>query len=276
MRKLLTALVLVALLSSACARGVGTRSDGPIEHPSGEDELVVRVEIVGGFVPVEYHLQNMPFFSIFGDGSLIVSGPQIEIYPSPALVNPLIGKLTESEIQEILAEAEEAGLTEGDRNFENERIADASTHVFTIVAGGRTSRTSAYALYASESKETNRLREFYEFLTEFADRAEEPWTPPRLQLVVFEPAADGEPSEVEPNRIQWSLAVAPQDFGDPLDFPSLPGASCGVVQGDEAQQLLEVLKGATTITLWVADAMEYRAVAAPVLPDQAGCEFKRL
>lgn len=276
MRKLLTALALVALLASVCARGVGTRSDGPIEHPSGEDELVVRVELVGGFVPAEYHLQNMPFFSIFGDGSLIVSGPQIEIYPPPALVNPLIGKLTESEIQEILGKAEEAGLTEGDRNFENDRIADASTHVFTIVAGGRTSRISAYALHALESKETQRLREFHEYLTEFADKADEPWTPPRLQLVVFEPPGDGEPSDVEPNRIPWPLAVAPQEFGDPLDFPPLPGASCGVVQGDEAQQVLEVLKGATTITLWVAGDTQYRALATPVLPDQAGCEFKRL
>ncbi|MBW3588418.1 MAG: hypothetical protein KY429_03270 [Actinobacteria bacterium] len=274
MRKLVTALALVALVSSACARGVGTRSEGPIEHPSGGDELVVRVEMVGGFVPAEYHLQNMPLISIFGDGSVIVSGPQIEIFPPPALLNPLIGKVTESEIQGILAEAEEAGLTEGDQTFENDRIADAPTHVFTIVAAGRTSRTSAYALYASETKETDRLREFHEYLTEFAGEADESWTPPRLQLIVFEPVR--EPSEVEPNRMQWPLSVAPQDFGEPLDSPPFPGASCGVVQGDEAKQLLEVLKGATTITLWVAGDSEYRMIAAPILPDQAGCEFKRL
>lgn len=42
----------------------------------------------------------MPSLSIFGDGRIFVGGPQIEIYPPPAMVNPLFGKLSEDDLQD--------------------------------------------------------------------------------------------------------------------------------------------------------------------------------
>ena len=82
----------VAILASACG---GLNDDGPgaggsggsgpatITHPTGAGELVLRVEYQGGFVPYEFTLSSVPFWSLFGDGTLILTGPQIEIYHRP-------------------------------------------------------------------------------------------------------------------------------------------------------------------------------------------------
>ena len=59
--------------------------DRGIEHPTGSDQVVLRVADEGGFVPVDYMLSSMPSFSLYGDGTLITPGAQIDIYPGPAL-----------------------------------------------------------------------------------------------------------------------------------------------------------------------------------------------
>jgi ribosomal protein L18 len=104
----------------------------------------------GGFVPYEYTLGSTPFWSLFGDGTLIVPGPQIEIYPGPALPNLTATPVSEDGIQAILEAAREAGLMDGDANYGDQCIADAATTVFTTNADGTTTVVSAYALDVGE------------------------------------------------------------------------------------------------------------------------------
>ena len=119
-------------------------------HPTGADELVLRVAYEGGFVAPEYTLASTPFWSLFGDGTLIVPGPQIEIYPGPALPNLLATPITQDGVQAILRAARDAGLMDGDATYGNDCIADAATTVFTTNAAGQTSVVSAYALDVGE------------------------------------------------------------------------------------------------------------------------------
>src|SRR5262245_27404168 len=149
------AIAAVAILASACGRlnddgpgagGSGGSGPGAIAHPTGAGDLVLRVEYQGGFVPYEFTLSSVPFWSLFGDGTLILTGPQIEIYPPPALPPLLRTQLTEDGVQAILEAAEGAGLMDGDRDFGDQCIADAATTVFTTTANGSTSVVSAYAL----------------------------------------------------------------------------------------------------------------------------------
>jgi hypothetical protein len=139
----------VALLSAACA---GLRAPDPgdgsssIDHPTGSADLVVRVDVGGGFVPAQYHLRQLPSFSLFGDGTLITEGPQIEIYPGPALPNVLARLIDEEGIQAILRAADEAGLLGPDAHYDQACVADLPTTTFTVVADGRTHVVSAYAL----------------------------------------------------------------------------------------------------------------------------------
>jgi hypothetical protein len=104
------------------------------------------MDTVGGFVPVDWSLRHIPTLSIFGDGRIVTQGPQIEIYPGPALPALTVRTLEEEGIQAIMAAAADAGLLGPDRHLEHNCIADAGTTVFTVVADGRTHLVSAYAL----------------------------------------------------------------------------------------------------------------------------------
>jgi hypothetical protein len=61
----------------------GGAGSGAISHPTGAEDLVLRVETSGGFVPMEYNVTRLPSWSLYGDGR-IVTEDQIEIYPQPA------------------------------------------------------------------------------------------------------------------------------------------------------------------------------------------------
>src|SRR5215212_7606087 len=121
-------------------------ASGTIEHPTGADDLILRVEVVGGFVPPQVLLSEIPQLSLYGDGRAITTGPMIDIFPSPALPNLRQVTLTEAGIQEVLAAAQAAGLLDGDRTYFNNTVADAPTTVFTVHTGGMTSTISAYGL----------------------------------------------------------------------------------------------------------------------------------
>jgi hypothetical protein len=148
----------LALLGAACA---GLRApdpgDGssPIAHPAGAADLVLRVDVGGGFVPAQYHLRQLPSFSLFGDGTVITLGPQIEIYPGPALPNVLARSIDEDGIQAILRAADEAGLLGPDADYDHACVADLPTTTFTVVAGGRTHVVSAYALGFDDGTSTD-------------------------------------------------------------------------------------------------------------------------
>src|SRR6266540_2817754 len=98
-----------------------------IPHPTDPDQLVLRVEQVGGFISPAYLFTRVPMFSLFGDGSVITEGAQIEIYPQSALPPLLVQQLTPEGVQRLLELAREAGLMDKDAQYFNARIADAPT-----------------------------------------------------------------------------------------------------------------------------------------------------
>ena len=77
--------LLVAIAISACSAGApsgtpsspgGAASPTPtavagIDHPTGPDEIVLRLDEGGGFVPVEYVAAHVPQFTLYGDGTVV-------------------------------------------------------------------------------------------------------------------------------------------------------------------------------------------------------------
>jgi hypothetical protein len=90
---------------------------GAIAHPTGADDLVLRMEIGGGLVAPGWILSQLPLVSVYGDGRVITQGPQIEIYPGPALPNLLVSRVSEDGLQQILAAARDAGLVGPDASY---------------------------------------------------------------------------------------------------------------------------------------------------------------
>ena len=93
----------------------------------------------------------VPHFTLYGDGTVIFRNPMLEAPPAEGSVfkmNPLrTAKLSEEQIQDLLqlalAKAASAPLAP---STTNDMIADASTAIFTIEAGGLKKIVSVYAL----------------------------------------------------------------------------------------------------------------------------------
>jgi hypothetical protein len=268
------AIAAVAVVASACG-GVGDDGSGPtgatgstgIAHPTGADEIVLRVAYEGGFVPYEYTLSSVPSWSLFGDGTLIVQGPQIE-----------------EGVQAILGAARDAGLMDGDATYGNDCIADAATTVFTTNADGETSVVSAYALDVGRPPGTcggkddgdaraaladfqSMLGDLQSWLPAGAVGAEEPYDPTEMRVYVLPYRGD---AQLPQNAIAWPLDVPLDGFGEPAaNAPT--DTRCGVVSGSEFETLFAAAKNANQLTPWTSGGTDYGLIFRPLLPDEHTC-----
>jgi hypothetical protein len=279
------ALVLIAaaaLGTVGCARVTpGNAGSGDIEHPTGPGEVVVRVERCCGFVPVEYSLTDLPGFSLMGDGRVIETGPQIEIYPGPALPNVLVRQIEEPGVQAILQAAFDAGLQGPDRHYDQAMVADAATTTFTVAANGDVHGTKVYALEeergatGDEQDAREKLRAFSQKLGDL-----ERWLPEgsvgqqqafefeALRVFVIPTFPEG--GEELPQKEQpWPLDTPLSSFGDPLKGHT--DVRCGVVEGPDLEELRPLAKKANQLTPWRSEGDVYHLVFRPLLPDEFGC-----
>jgi hypothetical protein len=128
-----------------------TSDPDAIEHKTGATDILLRYEEGGGFIMPAFTAAAVPHFTLYGDGTVIFRNPMAEPPPAESSIfrmNPLrTAKLSEDQIQELLLLAlGEGGLAVARPNYTNDMIADASTAVFTIEAGGLKKTVSIYAL----------------------------------------------------------------------------------------------------------------------------------
>ena len=92
----------------------------------------------------------MPSFTLYGDGTVIVPGAVIQIYPGPAILPLVRSKLNERQVQALLRRARDAGLLSPRRidygDMGTIGIADAPTTTLVVNAAGRSRTRQAYAL----------------------------------------------------------------------------------------------------------------------------------
>ena len=297
--------LLEALIGVSAARGarlgqVAMVADAVLTHPTAASELVLRVEIRGGFVLPRDLLTAVPLFSLYGDGRLISKAPEVASYPGPALPKLQVTRLSEAGIQAVLHEASRAGLLDGDRELLEAGVPDAGTTVFTVVAQGQVSRVSAYALGldpdpAALDADGAARAKLVRFLELLSDRSWLPSTaiiepdaglpPERLQIVAQPVDADGATAPVSDAAappMSWPLVTPLARFGAPFDPRSLaaswvlPGLQCGVVEGADAERLAAALRRASELTPWQSDGMVFLLYPRPLLPDEVGCPPRSL
>ena len=295
-KRVVVTIAALAVLAAACGRlndgpgdtggsgGSGASgTDGPISHPTGADELVLRVEYQGGFVPYGFTLSNMPAWSLFGDGTLITQGPQIEIYPQPALPSLARTPITEDGVQAILQAAKDAGLMDGDANYGDECIADATTTVFTTYANGSRSVVSAYALDVGEpagtcasTQDAKARAALGEFQAKLGDLGswlprgsvgqETPFDATQMRVYVLPYQRD---PQLPQEAIGWPVGTRLSAFGESLADDAQ--TRCGVVAGDEFERVYAAAQSADQLTPWMSDGEKYGLILRPLLPDEHGC-----
>jgi hypothetical protein len=312
----LSGLVLAALTFTACVAGPGAAgtatpsntpgtsgkpsaapTQGPtsspsapaIEHPTGKDALVLRITIDGGFVPPNVTLTTLPVLSIYGDGRVIVQGPQLMIYPGPAMPNLQVRNITEEGLQKVLAAAVEAGLLGPDAHYDDGgMIADAATTTFYLNAGGRLHTISAYALSEQENAGPNLskedaaarelLREFFNKVTDLpslagADEltAEQAYEPHAVRLFISDQPPYVDESNPEQDAIEWPLETPLAEIGQPIGENNPLGLDCALIEGADLDTLLPLLEKANPLTPWTSEGKTYSLFVRPLLPDEAGC-----
>ena len=277
---LLTSLLLVAATSLAAGAGASGRQTAAIGHPRGAGQVVIRVNSGGGFVPVEYNLRAMPSFTLYGDGTVIVPGVQIQIFPGPAL-SPLVrSKLSEPQVQALLQRAQAAGLLArgaidyGDMGSIG--IADAPTTTLILNVGGRHVVRSAYALGidATAGRLSPAQATARRALKAFVDRLPQGLSGGRYTprgFAVYAGRFRGQP-QAGAAPIVWplkrNLATAGKLVSSGL------GYRCMSVTGKPAQILLATLRKANEQSQWTARAdtsSTFQVIARPLLPGQRAC-----
>lgn len=279
MRKLFALVGIVAVVATACGRfgGDGTGSDG-IAYPTGPDDLVIRVATGGGFVPPTYTLTALPSFSLYGDGRLVSVGPQIEIYPGPALPSLWQQTLTPAAVSALLAEAERAGVFDDLVLDDFCGVADVGTTTIVAVADGVRHASSVYALGMDTAMCQDDVAA-RERLTAFVNRLSDlSWLPagsvgePEPYVfdaiaIIAEPYGEGDP-ELPQQEIAWPLATSPGTFAEIGDGLEL---RCGTVTGTDLDTLRPLLEQSNQRTPWTAQGETYLLSLRPLLPDEADC-----
>jgi hypothetical protein len=283
--KLRPAIVVPILLAfAACADAPTNTGDGSIDHATGGGDLLVRVALEGGFVPLEWNLTNLPTFSLYGDGTLVQPGAQIEIYPSPAL--PAISSRTVNEagIQAILRAALDAtdGMPADLGDMGSMNVADAATTVITVRADGIERSIEAYALAEVPERPDGMSREVFEArqrLSALVGKlgALDQWLPAgslgeettyRGEAARLFVAEYRKVDDLPQERIAWPMEGALSRFGEPTQ-PA--GFRCGTVSGDDWATLREAAGRANQLTPWTDAGDRFSILFRPLLPDESGC-----
>ena len=246
---------------------------------------MLRVETGGGFINPASTLNELPQFSLYGDGTSITPGVQIEIYPGPALSEPIATPLTEEGVQALLLAARGAGLF-NDASYTDlgsVGIADAPTTTFTVNADGSTYTTTVYALGElsekpaamtdAEFEARAKLQAFVaklgnlgSWLPQGSVGPDQPFEP--QGLAIYSGDYQKDPTLHEPS-IDWPLQPALADFGAAV--PNLPDMRCGVASGSDLATLMPLARGANQLTPWVSASDRFGLTFRPLLPDQSTC-----
>jgi hypothetical protein len=293
--------LLVALAGTACGGlQLGAGCGGETQHPSGPEDPILQVEAGGFYGPLAWTFRELPSFSLYGDGRLIVPAPRIERYPAPVLQGLTVRRMSEEAVQAILAEACDAGLLGANRDYPGEGMGtDAGTTTFTVNAEGERQVVSVYSFeehpkYApwGERGARTRLRDFVSLLSSpekwlppgsFGE--EEAFTPDRLRIFTtpyelrsgeFLPPLNEDFPEPPPGQlpeVDWPLAESIAAFGEPQD-PDQGGTEtvrCGVVRGEALEAMLDAAEEASEFSPWLSDGRRYGLVLRPLLPEERGC-----
>jgi len=284
--RLFAAAVAIGIATTACANSsTVTKPAGGLDHATGPTDLVLRVQTGGGFVNPASVLNQLPEFSLYGDGTVLQPGVQTMIYPGPALSEPIETPVAQEGVEAILRAAASAGLLQS-RDFTDlgsVGIADAATTTITVNVNGATYTTNVYALGALSQRPsgmsqdeftarkaiaafTGKLPDLRSWLPQGSVGADTPFVPSELAVYVSGYQAD--PSLQEP-KSDWPLSPSLASFGQAIQVPQ--GTRCGTVSGSDLATLLPLAERANQLTPWLSDGTRYGLVFRPLLPDQTSC-----
>jgi hypothetical protein len=275
---------IVIMLSAGCAKADGAPA-APEPYRYDDDAVVLRVQHIGGFVMPSTLVSRLPIVTIYGDGRLITEGPQIAIYPAPALPNIQVQRIDPANLDVLVSLALDAGVG-GRPDLGQPGVADLPSTRFTVLAGNGPQTLDVYAL--TEDMQLPGLSEQQRAARKkLLD----------LQAALVDPAGVlGKGSVTEVGEYQPTTLAAIStpyvDGGGEVPAPAvkawpgprLPGASfsqgldlgCVTVTGEALTKTLAAARTANSITPWSSGGKRWTLVFRPLLPDERDCSSLQL
>lgn len=285
-RSFVTALVMtpaLAAILAACGDDAQVASTVPdqIVHPTGADEVVLRLGYEGGFVPTGYLFVSVPTLLVSGNRVFQQGATTLE-YPGKLLPAITVRTISEAGIQKLLDLALKASLLQTPPDYTAETlVADAPDTVLTLNAQGSTFTHRAYALGFNFDANGNPGSEL---------------TPARQRLASFVTAVGGLEAAVGADNLGVITEFVPDTYrfqarvADPTELESLDPkptivdwpADTGVALADAvecgsapAAKVDTVLRAATQLTYFRDTANDadtvYALAAVAVLPGDVAC-----
>ncbi len=258
---------------SGRASAASAAPSGPVDHPTGAADVLLRVATQpadsGSIAPV-------PQVSLYGDGSVIVASAAAagteSSSQSPAIADLRQLRLSEAGIQDVLRQAEAAGLTGPSATETGAVGAPFDRLVFSMsvtgmhreqVLAGDLAERARFALFSAA------LLDLPSWLPAGTVTAPAEYTAPRLAVYVGSSRANPPAGSV---AAAWPLDASPSArlarFGGPSP---VAGFRCGVLEGAARDRVIAAARAATAETLWRSGSRVYQVVFRPLLPDQPGC-----
>ena len=219
-------------------------------------------------------LNQYPTVVLYSDGQMITLGPQLEIYPGPALPNLVVTPLTLDGVRQVLVWAAEAGL-QGEDRFLGEPIPDAPVTTVIVAPPGERRHTTSVADMSAPDDATVDVARFQEILLNIRESLpnevqgeDQPYAWDRLAVVANPARPEDQPDPALVTISQWPLADL-ASLGLPLE--PVAGHRCAVIEGADLDALRPALATANELTLWLSEEQTYAVQFHPLLPDEPGC-----
>lgn len=268
----------LVLLVAGCAAESAEGGAGPGSY--GPDELVLRIDVSGGLVPVAMTVTEVPNLSVYGDGRVVTSGPVIEIFPGPALPNVQVQQISTADVAKLVDRAVDAGIGK-QADFGMPNVADApTTHVMVRTAAGeQVSDVPALgigedALNNSQRAARQRVQRLVEALTDLpstlgkgAVSASKTFPAAGVAAVAVTWAEMGGDQGVAPQApVAWPGPALPGEA-----FPDRPGVHCVSATGEPAARILDAAAKANSRTPWASAGTSWQVTFRPFLPGESTC-----
>ena len=261
-------LVLIAVLM-ACGSPSSSLAE-ELNLNDDPDSMLLSVTSAGGFVPVEFMVNQGPHLVLTRGGRLIHQGPQIEIYPGPLLANWQASQLDEESMLFVLEELDALNFDEIGQveNSDATGVADAPITTVRFYNQDGEHSFAVYALGISEDSTDNRvpiLANLVDRLGAMTGTSSGSYVPEMIQVVAGVGA--DEIDDAVANVQEWPLPVSYDDMSE-IGFDW----RCAAYEGEEAQNLLGVFAEANQATRWTLGEAEYQILVRPLFPEETPCE----
>jgi hypothetical protein len=262
-------LLALCFLLLACAGSSANLAD-ELNLNEDPDSILLSVTSAGGFVPVEFMVNQGPHLVLTRGGQLIHQGPQIEIYPGPLLANWQVSQLDEESMLFVLEELDALNFDEIGQVENNDATGVADAPITTVRFYNQDGEHSfaVYALGISEDSTDSRvpiLANLVDRLGTMTGASATSYMPEMIQVVAGVGA--GEIDEAVTNVREWPLPVSYEDMTE-IGFDW----RCAAYEGEEAQNLLSVFAEANQATRWTLGEVDYQILVRPLFPEETPCQ----